>query len=174
MQILITRKKLAERRNPHLVAYQAVPQRLGEQATSSKEMAKKDWGVKNKQHKSKVTIDKVSFPITSWKLGGKSSHTFSNKQEGNTAVNAWMNYAKLSGSFASVFSKGRGTETAITKEETALKYSVHNRPRTQKTPFKNSHGVRLLQIWLQKYQVRLVPEDYRTANANICLRKGEN
>lgn len=42
MQILITRKKLAERRNPHLVAYQAVPQRLGEQATSSKEMAKKD------------------------------------------------------------------------------------------------------------------------------------
>lgn len=67
------------------------------------------------------------------------------KQEGNRSLNAWMNYPKLSGSFASVFSKGQGTEPVITKDETPLKYSVHSRPRTQKTPSKNSHGVRLLQ-----------------------------
>lgn len=39
MQILITRKKLAERRNPHLATYQAVPQRLG----GGKQRAQKKW-----------------------------------------------------------------------------------------------------------------------------------
>lgn len=44
MQILITREKLTERRYPHLAANRAVPQRLQEQATSSKETEKKTDG----------------------------------------------------------------------------------------------------------------------------------
>lgn len=42
MQILITREKLVERRDPHLTANRTVPQRPGEQAKSSKEMEEKD------------------------------------------------------------------------------------------------------------------------------------
>lgn len=66
MQILITRKKLAERRNPHLATYQAVPQRLGGVSNELKRNSKKkkkDQGVENKQRKNKVTITKVSLPI---------------------------------------------------------------------------------------------------------------
>lgn len=49
MQILITRKKLAERRNPHLATYQAVPQRLGGVSNEPKRNGKEKKGPRGRK-----------------------------------------------------------------------------------------------------------------------------